>query len=566
MKHNNQKKAGRLSTYMTIALLAALGFCSNTWAENKVVIQNVSIQAEGEAAITVNLENEDNLMAALQMDIIIPEGLEVNEGSIKFVGDRIDEEDFFLFMQQQADKDAKKVYRILVVPQGLTNFKGNSGALLQFTVTANSLLKPTQEIMVERIVGSDTDAKRYDMANFKVNVSQMVGSFTATSAETDSLLLKPGEENNKKRVSVSLNNTIEVRAMEAIITLPEGVKPEMNEKGEVLFERSSRVPTNLKFSSTIKNNTVKVILSGLTTDILKDNEGEVFAFYVSGDEALEEKTELAVSNVIVANNASNAFDVIGTQKVKIVNMDKVYLAPAQAIVTALNDSLTAVVATIGEECVGVKDSTVVIDSIKAVANQIAEFRQAIKAAYADESLASDYNNKVAPKSSLETAIGQLLEFARQAQKDFDELNAAYAYAMQQLDSLNKKFTDAVDTISTNCPDVKDNEDVKAAEENVKAQIEALKQVIDDAKANGSLIDKKDEFLSKKEGIETAISKMVEDAEQAQKNFETGIESMEDSEEISQIFTLSGLQVEHMQKGEVYIIRYKNGSTKKSTVK
>lgn len=83
MKHNNQKKAGRLSTYMTIALLAALGFCSNTWAENKVVIQNVSIQAEGEAAITVNLENEDNLMAALQMDIIIPEGLEVNEGSIK---------------------------------------------------------------------------------------------------------------------------------------------------------------------------------------------------------------------------------------------------------------------------------------------------------------------------------------------------------------------------------------------------------------------------------------------------------------------------------------------------
>lgn len=566
MKHNNQKKAGRLSTYMTIALLAALGFCSNTWAENKVVIQNVSIQAEGEAAITVNLENEDNLMAALQMDIIIPEGLEVNEGSIKFVGDRIDEEDFFLFMQQQADKDAKKVYRILVVPQGLTNFKGNSGALLQFTVTANSLLKPTQEIMVERIVGSDTDAKRYDMANFKVNVSQMVGSFTATSAETDSLLLKPGEENNKKRVSVSLNNTIEVRAMEAIITLPEGVKPEMNEKGEVLFERSSRVPTNLKFSSTIKNNTVKVILSGLTTDILKDNEGEVFAFYVSGDEALEEKTELAVSNVIVANNASNAFDVIGTQKVKIVNMDKVYLAPAQAIVTALNDSLTAVVATIGEECVGVKDSTVVIDSIKAVANQIAEFRQAIKAAYADESLASDYNNKVAPKSSLETAIGQLLEFARQAQKDFDELNAAYAYSMQQLDSLNKKFTDAVDTISTNCPDVKDNEDVKAAEENVKAQIEALKQVIDDAKANGSLIDKKDEFLSKKEGIETAISKMVEDAEQAQKNFETGIESMEDSEEISQIFTLSGLQVEHMQKGEVYIIRYKNGSTKKSTVK
>ncbi len=566
MKHNNQKKAGRLSTYMTIALLAASGFCSNAWAENKVVIQNVSIQAEGEAAITVNLENEDNPMAALQMDVIIPEGLEVNEESIKFVGDRIDEEDFFLFMQQQADKDAKKVYRILVVPQGLTNFKGNSGALLQFTVTANSLLKPTQEIIVERIVGSDTDAKRYDMVNFKVNVSQMVGSFTATSAETDSLLLKPGEENNKKRVSVSLNNTIEVRAMEAIITLPEGVKPEMNEKGEVLFERSSRVPTNLKFSSTIKNNTVKVILSGLTTDILKGNEGEVFAFYVSGDEVLEEKTELAVSNVIVANNASNAFDVIGTQKVKIVNMDKVYLAPAQAIVTALNDSLTAVVETISKECIYVKDSTVVTDSIEAVANQIAEFSQAIKTAYADESLASDYNNKVASKSSLETAIGQLLEFARLAQKDFDELNAAYAYSMQQLDSLNKKFTDAVDTISTNCPDVKDNEDVKAAEENVKALIEALKQVIDEAKTDGSLIDKKDEFMSKKEDIEIAISKMVEDAEQAQKNFETGIESMEDSEEISQIFTLSGLQVEHMQKGEVYIIRYKNGSTKKSTVK
>ena len=93
------------------ALMATFCLCTSAWAENKVVIDNINILPGGEAVVNVDLQNEDNIMSSIQMDVVIPDGVDVKEGSIKFVGNRVDEEDFFLYMQKQ---EGAKMYRIVV--------------------------------------------------------------------------------------------------------------------------------------------------------------------------------------------------------------------------------------------------------------------------------------------------------------------------------------------------------------------------------------------------------------------------------------------------------------------
>ena len=519
MKHNNKKQVGCLSA-RAAALMATFCLCTSAWAENKVVIDNINILPGGEAVVNVDLQNEDNIMSSIQMDVVIPDGVDVKEGSIKFVGNRVDEEDFFLYMQKQ---EGAKMYRILVLPQDLnSSFAGNQGNLLQFTVTANSNLKPKQQIEVKSIVGSDANADKWPMKDFTVDVQQMVGSFAISAATEGDLLLKPSVEGNSQRISFSLSNTISVRALEAVITLPEGAQAVMNEKGSVKIDRGSRVPTNLKFSSSVIDNKVKVVLSGLTADVLQGTEGEVFAFYVSGTEALAENSEVTVSNVILSDNAASSFDVYESHSLNLINMDKVYLAPAQEILSNINTALEEALTTISEECADVKDSTSVQEAVDSVNTMITELTNAITAAYEDETLASDYDNIVAPQEEIMAAIAALVDTAKQAQADYETeqaLNAAYAQATEMVDSLNKILTDSVAIIAQTCPDVKESEEVLTAKAAIEAQIAALSEAIEAAKADGSLTAELENVLAPKDEIAAAIAALVETAQKAQANYE-----------------------------------------------
>ena len=519
MKHNNKKQAGCLSA-RAAALMATFCLCTSAWAENKVVIDNINILPGGEAVVNVDLQNEDNIMSSIQMDVVIPDGVDVKEGSIKFVGNRVDEEDFFLYMQKQ---EGAKMYRILVLPQDLnSSFAGNQGNLIQFTVTANSNLKPRQQIEVKSIVGSDANATKYKMSDFTVDVQQMVGSFAISAATEGDLLLKPSVEGNSQRISFSLSNTISVRALEAVITLPEGAQVVMNEKGSVKIDRGSRVPTNLKFSSSVIDNKVKVVLSGLTADVLQGTEGEVFAFYVSGTEALAENSEVTVSNVILSDNAASSFDVYESHSLNLINMDKVYLAPAQEILSNINTALEEALTTISEECADVKDSTSVQEAVDSVNTMITELTNAITAAYEDETLASDYDNIVAPQEEIMAAIAALIDTAKQAQADYETeqaLNAAYAQATEMVDSLTQILTDSVAVIAQTCPDVKESEEVLTAKATIETQIAALSEAIEAAKADGSLTAELENILAPKDEIAAAIAALVETAKKAQAEYE-----------------------------------------------
>ena len=244
-------------------------------------------------------------------------------------------------------------------------------------------------------------------------------------------------------------------------------------------------------------------------------------------------------------------------------------AQAIEVVNGLNQKLASAVTAIETFCPDAKDADVVTEAKAAIEAQIAALSEAIEAAKADGSLTANIETVLAPKSDIEDAITALMEIAKKAQADYEAeqaLNAAYAQATEVVKGLNEKLASAMEAIETFCPDVKDSTLVTDAQAAIEAQITALSDAIEAAKADGSLTANLATILAPKTTIEAAITKLLEDARQAQKDIDTGIEEIAAQQGASKIYTLSGKQVSRMEKGGVYLIKYANGSTKKILVK
>ena len=244
-------------------------------------------------------------------------------------------------------------------------------------------------------------------------------------------------------------------------------------------------------------------------------------------------------------------------------------AQAIEVVNGLNQKLASAVTAIETFCPDAKDADVVTEAKAAIEAQIAALSEAIEAAKADGSLTANIETVLAPKSDIENAITALMEIAKKAQADYEAeqaLNAAYAQATEVVKGLNEKLASAMEAIETFCPDVKDSTLVTDAQAAIEEQITALSDAIEAAKADGSLTANLATILAPKADIEDAITKLLEDARQAQKDIDTGIEEIAAQQGASKIYTLSGKQVSRMEKGGVYLIKYANGSTKKILVK
>lgn len=206
---------------------------------------------------------------------------------------------------------------------------------------------------------------------------------------------------------------------------------------------------------------------------------------------------------------------------------------------------------------------------KAAQAAVTAAKESAEASFAAGTSVADKDKNAALVAEANTAITKLVEDAQKAQADYETeqaLNAAYAQATEVVAGLNQKLEAATEAIETFCPDVKDSTLVTEAKAAIEAQIADLGKSIEEKKADGTLTTELEAVLAPKAGIEAAISQMLEDARKAQKDIDTGIEGIEGAENISQIYTLSGKRVSRVEKGNVYIIRFVNGSTKKIMVK
>ncbi|MCM1153379.1 MAG: hypothetical protein NC328_06985 [Muribaculum sp.] len=188
---------------------------------------------------------------------------------------------------------------------------------------------------------------------------------------------------------------------------------------------------------------------------------------------------------------------------------------ANATADNLDKALANALATIAAECPDVKDNFKGTE----ISNSIETMRTNILNAFNSKTLVQVYESVVtAPAAKINDAIAKLIDDAKAAQKTFKDNEAlanAYASANTEVAKLRSDLAQALKTISTEAPNVKNEftgEEISASIENLRAQIDA-------AFTNKTLTEKYDEVMAPAAGISDAIAKLVADAKAAQKAYE-----------------------------------------------
>ena len=502
----NNMKFRQLLTRCTAVPVAFVGLALNAFADNKVTIEDFSIKLNEEKTVAIYLENTDAI-AALQMDIILPEGLTFVENSLVRNEERLDRDTHSLMMNGINGSNSN--FRVLIVPSSMDNIEGNSGAIAYFTVKADEF-NGNGDIRIENIVGSrlpdgSADTK-VEVTSDVTTVSPYAG-FVQMGAEA----LEIKTDGTSKKVDVQLTNHITVRNMEAVITLPAGLSFEMNEKGKPKFDYGTRLPQNATISSNVMaDGSMKVVIAGVTNQSFEGNEGTVFSFYVKADENLAQNSEIIISDVLVTDDEANAYVIDEPAKQAVVNAYIAYYEPAMKVVDELKSRFDAAVEKINTEAPTVKDSVLVTDSIAKVGAQVENLRKAVEQAYQDETLAENSETVLAPVANIDQAIEEMVGYALALEKTIVDNEAAYVRLNGEIAAAQTELDAATEKINTECAAVAAQFTETLA--GIKAQIDALTADVKAQYEAGKLTAESTVDLT---AVKKAVEKVVADAAAAQ---------------------------------------------------
>lgn len=501
-------KFRQLLTRCTAVPVAFVGLALNAFADNKVTIEDFSIKLNEEKTVAIYLENTDPI-AALQMDIVLPEGLTYVDNSLVRNEERLDRDTHSLMMNGLSNRK----FRVLIVPSSMDNIEGNSGAIAYFTVKADAF-NEEDKILFENIVGSrlpdgSTDTK-VEVTSDETTVTPYAG-FVEMGAEA----LEIKTDGTSKKVDVQLTNHITVRNMEAVITLPAGLSFELNEKDKPRFDYGTRLPQNATISSNVMTDgSMKVVIAGVTNQSFEGNEGTVFSFYVKADENLAQNSEIIISDVLVTDGDANAYVIDEPAKQAVVNAYIAYYEPAMKVVDELKSRFDAAVEKINTEAPTVKDSVLVTDSIAKVGAQVENLRKAVEQAYQDETLAENSETVLAPVANIDQAIEEMVGYALALEQGLVNNEAAYQRLTAEIATAQAELDAATEKINKECAAVA----VQFAETlaGIKAQIDALTADVKAQYEAGKLTAESTVDLT---AVKEATMKVVADAAAAQAAYE-----------------------------------------------
>ena len=536
-------------------------------AENKVTIDNFNIKVDEEKTISVYLENSDP-MVGLQMDFKLPKGLDFVPNSVQRDEVRLSRSSHSIYMnevQSSMEDMAKgiKTVRLLIQPNGIYNIAGDRGAVAYFKVRANENMVETSEIVLDNIVGSSSEfeesgnIKGYHLDSYTAHVSPNVGFFYLTE---DSICVK--NDGSVKKVSLGLRNYTSVRGMEAVLSLPEGLSLDTEANGAPKFEYGERLPQNLSISSSIlEDGRTKLVLSGLTSETLKGDTGVVFSFFVKASETFQEVAELSLDEIILSDNAGHGINMEGKLVMKVINSFIAYYTPANDSIQGLRTRYEAAVEKINTEAANVKDSAIVVNAVQEVAVRIEDLQESVNEAYANETLATIYDEVLAPVVEIDTAIVDMVEMVLDYQQKVTANEEAYTRLTADIAAVQAKLDAAKTTIETDYAEVAEQftADIAALQEDIDSISNEVKDLYDEVKLTAeSQIDAT--------AIEAGIEKVLADAKKAHEGSSiAGVKGPEGAELLG-IYTVSGKRVAAPLKGQVNIFKYSDGTVKKFYMK
>lgn len=544
-----------------------MAFVASAEAENKVTIDNFNIKVDEEKTISVYLENSDP-MVGLQMDFKLPKGLDFVPNSVQRDEVRLSRSSHSIYMnevQSSADELAEgiKTVRLLIQPNGVYNIAGDRGAVAYFKVRANENMVETSEIVLDNIVGSSSEfeesgnIKGYHLDSYTAHVSPNVGFFYLTE---DSICVK--NDGSVKKVSLGLRNYTSVRGMEAVLSLPEGLSLDTEANGVPKFEYGERLPQNLSISSSIlEDGRTKLVLSGLTSETLKGDTGVVFSFFVKASETFQEVAELSLDEIILSDNAGHGINMEGKLVMKVINSFIAYYTPANDYIQGLRTRYEAAVEKINTEAANVKDSAIVVNAVQEVAVRIEDLQKSVNEAYANETLATIYDEVLAPVVEIDTAIVDMVEMVLDYQQKVTANEEAYTRLTADIAAVQAKLDAAKTTIETDYAEVAEQftADIAALQEDIDSISNEVKDLYDEVKLTAeSQIDAT--------AIEAGIEKVLADAKKAHEGSSiAGVKGPEGAELLG-IYTVSGKRVAAPLKGQVNIFKYSDGAVKKFYMK
>ena len=436
---------------LIMACLMAVGSFACALADNKVTIESFNIKPGEEKTVAVCLDNSDRI-TALQMDITLPDGIVYVANSLTRDEVRLDRDYHSLFMSTLSDGNL----RLLIVPSDTVSIFGDSGAVAYFKVKAENSFVKAGKIDFTNILGSshekgeDGYTKSFPMADFSADVAPYVGKLYTAA---DTLAIKT--DGTSKKVSLVLDNFINVRGMQALITLPQGLSFEVKDNGKPKFEYGSRLPQNATISSNMTSDgKLKIAVAGMTTENFAGTTGEVLAFYVKADETLALKSDLVINDVIVSNENGNAFGLYDEVKLSVTNSYLAHYTPAKALVDSLRNLYNEAVDSIAANAANVKDNEDILAAEAAIVAKIDSLHKVVDDSYANETLAEGFADVQAGADDIATSIKALVENALAAQAGKEAVNEeAYKRLTAQITSLQTELDAAKETINTECKDV-----------------------------------------------------------------------------------------------------------------
>ena len=502
----------RLVTKLLLSGFAFTCLLTDAQAENKVTIDDFNIKPGEEKTIAVYLDNDDAI-SALQLDIELPQGLYYVSNSVTRNEERIDRDTHSLYMKMLPTGNL----RLLIAPSGVSPIAGHEGAVAYFTVEASSNFVREGEIALTDILGSNSEkdettgfTKKFEMDDYSATVAPLVGKFYASP---DTVAIKT--DSTAKRISVVLDNYVDIRSMQASITLPKGltyVMKENSDEPKPKFEYGARLPQNVTISSNFTDDgRLKVAIAGLTDECFADTTGEVFAFYVKADTALAEQSEILFSEAVVADRSGNSFGLYDEVKLPVTNAYVAHYTPALQMVEALRSSYAAAVDTIAAQAANVKDNEDIVAAQQAISAQIDSLQQFVDEAYQAETLAGKLGEVETSAADIEADIKALVEKALADQANVVAANeAAYTRLTGVLDTLQAQWDAAKETLTTECPDVANL--YTPALDSLQTQITALR---DSVKADYDAMKLTAESTIDSVSVAAGIEKVLADATQAQ---------------------------------------------------
>ena len=289
-------------------LFLVLGGLSVMAGNNKLKIADFYIAPGEEKELTVELENEDNI-SSLQFDVKLPTGLNLVDKSLARVVKRITRTSHSVLVAEQENGDLR--FGVLSTSSEVKNsgIKGNSGAILTFKVKAANNFRGG-ELSFNECVGSNATVEGQAPVELEIeadntNASLDVGKL---SVENESMIVRPSEE---KVLKVSLNNNIKLVALQATVTLPEGVSFVMGDEGYPKVDyNTNRLSGNVEVlvkAVPDKANVYTLVLSSVTSDVIEGNEGNLFGLYLAAAPTFKEG-DVKIEKIIVSNAAGYRYD------------------------------------------------------------------------------------------------------------------------------------------------------------------------------------------------------------------------------------------------------------------